>query len=121
MRRPSVWVGCVLLATALGGAPHAVADTYRVKATAADEWKPDFRHIVVGDRIAWKNPADLDTLHDVKSYGKNWDMEKVNLSPGEVHRKRFKRPGSFRYRCTIHSNLENGTCSGMCGLIHVVN
>jgi plastocyanin len=101
-------------------AASAAADTKRVKATANDRWNPDFRHITPGDRIIWKNPARHDELHDLKSYGGNWNKDET-LSPGESTRKRFRRTGTFKYRCVIHSNMSQGQCSGMCGVIHVAN
>jgi plastocyanin len=98
--------------------PAALADTRRVKATANDKWDPDFRHITKGDRIVWKNPARHDQVHNVKAYSNNWNKFET-LSPGESTRKRFRRRGTYKYRCTLHSDLDNGQCSGMCGIIHV--
>ena len=111
----------VALCAGLLLAPAAEADTLIVKATANDRWNPDFRHIAPGDRISWRNPARHDDLHDLKSYGGNWNKDET-LSPGERTRKRFPNTGVYKYRCVIHSNLSNGNCTGsMCGVIHVMN
>ncbi len=110
----------VVLAASLFLAPAAFGDTHRIKATAGNRWNPDFQHIHKGEKIRWKNPAAHDKTHVVKSYGGNWDKS-VTLQPGEGTGKRFKRTGSFKYRCTLHSTLSGGECNGMCGLIHVVN
>ena len=108
----------VALAVGLVGAPEALGATYRVRATSSNRWNPDFRHILKGDRIVWRNPATLGRVHNVRSYGGNWNKA-VTLLPGESTRKRFRRRGTFKYRCSIHSSLSNGRCNGMCGVVHV--
>ena len=97
-------------------APSALGDTFRVRATDNNRWNPDFKHISRGDRIAWKNVDS--TVHNIKAYSNNWNKYET-LSPGEVTRKRFRNNGTYKYRCTIHSSLNNGDCNGMCGVIHV--
>ncbi len=109
-------VGAVVAGLVL--APAAIADTFRVKATRNDTWNPDFRHIQRRDRIVWKNPARFNTVHNIKAYSNNWNKFE-RLSPGERTRKRFRRRGTYKYRCTLHSDMDNGQCTGMCGIIHV--
>jgi plastocyanin len=102
-------------------APTTVsAARYRIRATEGDEWNPSFKHIVPGGRIVvvWKNPTN--DLHDVTSYGRNWDYSK-RLPAGESRTKRFRRKGVYKYRCRVHSTLRNGQCDGMCGVIHIAN
>ncbi|MDQ4142299.1 MAG: plastocyanin/azurin family copper-binding protein [Actinomycetota bacterium] len=89
-------------------APSALGDSFRVRATAGDQWSPDFRHIAKGDRIVWKNPTS--SFHNIVSSSSNWSYDK-NLPPGEKRDKRFRRRGYYEYRCTIHP--------GMNGSIHV--
>ena len=102
----------VAVASALAGGllfmPAAVADTFRVRATSGNEWRPDFRHITRGDRIVWKNPTNR--THTVVATSDNWNKS-TTLNPGEKTGKRFRRNGTYRYRCTLHS--------GMRGEIHV--
>ncbi len=93
------------------------AKTYTVKATASDQWKKVHTYIGKGDRVTWKNPDSED--HDVTAYGGGWKLSE-NLSPGESVKKRFKKKGTFRYRCQIHSGIVGGACKGMCGFIHVL-
>ena len=88
----------------------------RVKATSNRTWDPDFRHILKGDKIIWKNPTGID--HTVTAYRQNWDKN-TRLDPDERTSKRFRKTGTFKYRCRIHSTLSDGECSGMCGEIHV--
>ena len=118
MFRMVKWGLAVALVGGLTFAPAALGDTFRVKTTDNNRWNPDFRHITRGDRIVWKNPESRNRTHDVKAYGNNWNKYEV-LSPGEATRKRFRRNGTYKYRCTIHSSLNNGDCNGMCGVIHV--
>jgi plastocyanin len=98
----------------------SVGETRRVRAEGSlgnFRWDPSFRHIVRGDRIVWKNTTDY--AHTVKSYGGNWSFNRDLPVDGRV-RKRFRRRGTFRYRCRIHSTLNDGECTGqMCGVIHV--
>ncbi len=110
-----VGVGAVLLlaAPATSFANHVV-----VKATARDTWNESYNHVVPGSRVVWKNPVRLNANHDVTAYGRNWD-KRVILSPGESTAKRFRNTGTYKYRCRIHSQLNDGQCDGMCGVIHV--
>jgi plastocyanin len=99
--------------------PAASADTFRVKTTDNNRWNPDFKHIHKRDRIVWKNPARHNKVHNIKATSNNWNKFET-LSPGEATRKRFRNTGTYKYRCTLHSNVNNGQCNGMCGIIHVV-
>jgi plastocyanin len=55
-----------------------------------------------GDVVKWKN---RDTVTHT-STGSSWDSGR--MAPGDVFRHRFRRSGTFDYRCTIHSGM-NGT------------
>jgi plastocyanin len=100
----------------------AWADTYRVRAYRTDSgawrWRPAHRFIADGDYIRWRNPTSV--THTVRAYdaGTDWNYS-VSLAPGTSVRRKFNRRGNFYYRCTIHSKLANGVCSGQCGIIHV--
>ena len=107
-------VTAVLLAST-GGV--GLAQTYTVKATSSDAWKKVHTYIGKGDKVVWKNP-DSET-HDLNAYGGGWRMSE-ELSPGESVKKRFKKKGTFRYRCVIHSGIVGGACDGMCGFVHVL-
>ena len=119
MRRFLV-IAVALLSVVVFAAP-SVGDTVRVRAAGSPgywRWQPGFRHIVRGDRVVWKNPTD--SRHRVVAYGGNWNKN-TTLAPGERTRKRFRRRGVYRYRCTIpgHSTRTSDGCEGMCGTIHV--
>lgn len=93
------------------------AKSYTVKARANDTWRKVHTYIGKGDRVVWKNPDSED--HDVTAYGGGWTLSET-LSPGESVKKRFKKKGTFRYRCQLHSALVGGKCEGMCGFVHVL-
>jgi plastocyanin len=104
----------------------SLADTKRFRAAGqagSFRWEPTVRRIAKRDRIVWKNPTG--TSHTVTAYGGRWSKNTL-LSPGEKTAKRFRRPGVYKFRCTInagtpaaHSTLQGGQCSGMCGRVRV--
>lgn len=109
----------IALAVAAGlvlSASAALADTFGVAATSGNRWKPAHRYISKSDRVRWRNPTGR--RHTIRSYGGNWSYFK-GLPSGGARTRQFTRTGTFRYRCTLHSTMNNGACSGMCGIIHV--
>ena len=103
----------VLLAS-FGGV--GLAKTYTVRAQSNDTWKKVHTYIGKGDTVTWKNP-DTET-HDVTAY-KGWKKSQ-QLPPGASFKQRFKKRGTYAYRCAIHSGIVGGKCQGMCGFVHVV-
>lgn len=111
----------LVVSVVIGIAAPSLGDAFRVRATAKNRWKPT--HLFnahKGDRIAWRNPTGK--AHEVKSwnFGKDWSYQ-ADLPAGAVVRKRFRRVGTYYYRCRVngHSRIVDGTCRGMCGVIHV--
>jgi plastocyanin len=82
-----------------------------------NQWSPAHPAVDKGDVVVWRNNGSR--LHDVVSYGGNW-RKRARLAPGQTSRRRFRRAGTFKFRCTLHSTLRNGSCRGMCGMIHVL-
>jgi plastocyanin len=78
-------------------------------------WSPQTRSIVPRTTIRWRA---VDGNHNVKSRGSNWSYFR-NLPRGTSVARTFNRRGTFRYFCTIHGNVANGVCTGMCGRIVV--
>ena len=103
-------------------AAPSLGDTYRFRASgtgSGSTWQPDTRHAARGDRIVWKNPTNA--AHNVVAYSNNWEKDTF-LNPGERTSKRFRRAGTYKFRCTLngHSHLaDNGACHGMCGKVVV--
>lgn len=106
-------VGALLIPT---GASQSA--TFRVKAAEDRTWSPDFKHVKPGSKIVWKNPSGA--RHTLTAWKGRWSKN-VSLAPGARTAKTFKRKGQYHFRCTIHSSVSDGACSGMCGLIHVAN
>ena len=94
------------------------AGKVRIKATDSRTWSPDFKHVPPGTKVIWKNPTT--SSHTVTAYSSNWSKN-TSLPAGERTSKRFKKKGTFKYRCTIHSTLVDGDCDGMCGVVHVAD
>lgn len=115
VRKALVSAVTAALLVSLSGA--VFAKTYTVKARSNDTWKKVHTYIGKGDSVKWKNP-DSET-HDLSAYGGGWKLRE-ELSPGESVKKRFKKKGTYRYRCVIHSGIVGGKCQGMCGFVHVL-
>jgi plastocyanin len=115
LRKVLISGAAVLLLVSFGGG--AFAKTYTVKAVSGEKWKKVHTYIGKGDTVKWKNTDS--ELHDLNAYGGGWKLSE-ELSPGESVKKRFKKKGTFRYRCVIHSGIVGGACQGMCGFVHVL-
>ncbi|HEX6207500.1 MAG TPA: hypothetical protein VF058_03990 [Actinomycetota bacterium] len=87
-------------------------------------------YIGKGDVVIWKNPrpkiVSKRRVHDVTSIQpRRWKkrlgfkLSKV-LQPGSKVKRKFRRKGTYRYRCARHSAMVDGKCQGMCGFIHVL-
>jgi plastocyanin len=113
-RTLAVLLGASLM---LGNVTGTMAATKKVRAKG-EKWRPVHTYIGRGDRVRWTNPTNK--VHDLKAYGRGWKYTKI-LQPGQKATKRFKKRGTFKYRCVRHSAIVSGKCRGMCGLIHVVS
>jgi plastocyanin len=78
-------------------------------------WSPATVRISTGDTIKWKAVSGT---HTITAYGNNWTFNH-GLATGQVQHRRFSHAGTFKFRCTIHSTLTNGVCTGMCGKVVV--
>ena len=86
-----------------------------VKGIGAGHWSPTTVRISTGDTIQWKAVSNV---HTVTAYGGNWHFNQ-NLSIGSPVTFRFTHRGTYLFRCSFHSSLVGGVCSGMCGKIVV--
>jgi plastocyanin len=102
---------------ALGNVTGTIAATSKVKARG-EKWRPVHNYIGRGDRVKWVNRTGK--THDIKAYGKGWRFSKV-LPPRSTAVKRFKKRGTYKFRCVRHSAIVGGKCRGMCGFVHVVS
>jgi plastocyanin len=94
---------------------HAPARATRTVKGIVTHWSPSTVAISTGDTIRWKSVVGT---HSVTAYGGHWTFNHDMLAGQSVHRI-FRRAGTFRFRCTFHSTLTNGGCSGMCGKVVV--
>jgi len=115
-------VAAVLMVAALSGVLNAspgrgTVTTIRAVASAysSPHWTPKRVKIDPGTRVEW---LAVNYDHVLVAYGDNWTFNHP-LSEGASVTKRFRRPGIFLFRCTIHSTLVNGVCQGMCGKVVV--
>jgi plastocyanin len=117
-RRATKVAGVIAMATALSVlfAGMALSAQRIVTIRDNDSFDPAVRRAVRGDVVIWRNPTG-DT-HNVTAYGSNWSFRSGNFDSGSV-RKRFRNVGRYRYRCTLHSDLDAGVCEGMCGVVRV--
>jgi plastocyanin len=114
VRRATIVTMVAALALAL---PVTPAGARRAKVTMGSAtFSPDFKHVKPRTKVIWKNASN--SLHNVTAYGGGWNKSS-SVSPGARTSKKFKKKGTYFYRCTIHSTLSGDDCNGMCGVIHV--
>lgn len=118
-RAPRALLVVGLVIALLAAAGISFGGPVRIRATAGNEWNPAYQHVAPGTRVVWVNPERLDRTHHLVAYGRGWSKDEV-LSPGERTGKRFRRVGTYKYRCRLHSHVQDGRCHGMCGVVHVM-
>jgi plastocyanin len=112
-------VAVAALATLMALSTVTSAATFRVRAKDTDagfRWRPKTLTVPVQSRVVWRI---VDGTHNVTSIGSNWSKSSGNIGEGGKTAHTFTKKGTFRYRCTLHSSLSNGKCSGMCGRVVV--
>ena len=95
-----------------GTAQAVVAATFR---GSGSSWNPTRATINAGQTVRWKAVSGT---HTVTAYGGGWSKN-TRISSGETTRRTFNSTGTFKFRCTLHSTLSSGNCSGMCGRVVV--
>ncbi len=115
-------VAAVLLVSAFSAVVSASPDRGAVTTIrgvgslyASPHWSPKRVRIEEGSRVKW---LAVSYNHNVSAYGGNWTFNRP-LAEGASVARRFGDPGTYLFRCRIHSTLANGRCSGMCGKIVV--
>ena len=84
---------------------------------AADRtFSPGSKSVSKGTKVVWKN-AD-DERHNVTAYKGSWSKNS-DLPEGGKTSFTFRKKGTYKYRCTLHSKLDDGECEGMCGSVSV--
>jgi plastocyanin len=121
MRRSVVVAAAVIAMAVLGAVPAQTAVV--VRGVACDscsheyKWRPKTTEVVSGAKVTWKS---VDGLHDVTSISKNWSKS-TTIAQGQITSFTFNKTGTFRFRCTLHSDYSSTTkvCRGMCGRVVV--
>lgn len=114
LKRWMVALMAVVVVLAMTGMAEGGTVTVRVGASGST-FSPKTKSVPKGTKVVWKNVSGS---HTVTSYSKNWSKN-TSLSGTKSTSFTFNKAGVFKYRCTIHSTLSGGVCSGMCGKIVV--
>jgi plastocyanin len=117
VKRRMRWVPAIALVTALAIMPAASGATVirGVSTSNGFRWKPKITNVSQGTKVVWKA---ITGTHTVTAYSNNWSKN-TTISAGEKTSFTFKKTGTFKFRCTFHSTLSGGKCSGMCGKVVV--
>lgn len=110
-----VALAALLVLAIAGSASGAVLVRGLVTDSGRNVWRPRLVDIARGQTVKWKA---VEGAHTVTAYGGNWSKN-VTLSQGETTKRTFRTRGTYRFRCTFHSTLSKGQCSGMCGKVVV--
>jgi len=86
-----------------------------VHTTSGYRWKPHAVTVAVGTKVSW---TAVTGSHTVTSYKGKW-KKSTTLAQGTTTSFTFATAGVYKFRCTFHSTLVNGVCSGMCGKVVV--
>ncbi len=78
-------------------------------------WRPKVTDVAKGTKVTWKAVSGT---HTVTAYKGNWNKN-TTINSGQTTSFTFNNTGVYKFRCTLHSTLSNGTCSGMCGKVVV--
>ena len=125
MRAPLKTVRLAVVGTALATAVSLAGSTApaagaaaaaTVKATGNKSWSPKTKSVSRGTKVVWKNPSS--DSHNLVAYRGGWSKSS-SLPEGGKTSYKFNKSGTYRYRCTIHSDLDGSKCDGMCGKVKV--
>jgi plastocyanin len=117
VKRSLRWVPALALASVLAMMSTASGAVLvrGVSTSNGFRWRPKVVEINTGTRVKWKAVSGT---HNVTDYKGNWNKS-TTISAGETTGFTFNNSGVYKFRCTLHSNLSNGVCSGMCGKVVV--
>ena len=113
MRRLKLLVPAIALVTMFAMAP--AANSAAVVKGSGTHWRPRVTSISHGTRVTWKAVSGS---HTVTAYKGHWSKN-THINQGQSTSFTFSNAGVYKFRCTIHSTLSNGVCSGMCGKVVV--
>ena len=114
MKKSAAMLASSILVAGLAASASAASVT--VKAADGNVFRPKIANVSDGTKVVWKNTDNI--THKVVSTSNNW-TKSATIAPGASTGFTFKKSGRYRYRCTLHSTLSSGKCSGMCGKVIV--
>jgi plastocyanin len=79
------------------------------------EWSPRVERVAPGTKVVWKAVSGT---HTVTAYKGPWDTS-TTITEGAKTSFTFEKERRYRFRCELHSELEDGVCTGMCGKVVV--
>ena len=82
-----------------GDGPSGTTQVERVR-IIDNAFRPQNITVARGTVVRWVNRGTR--THTTTSNTSAWNQ---TLSPGDTFRRRFRRAGTFRYHCTIHSGM----------------
>ena len=118
-RRLVLATAAVATAALVGGASGpaiGASSSATIRATDNKTWSPKTKSVSRGTKVVWKNTSGDN--HNLVSYGGGWSKS-ASLGEGDRTSFKFNNGGTFKFRCTIHSDLDGNRCDGMCGKVKV--
>lgn len=101
VRHLKLIVAVVAAMLVVGVASVALAAS-TIKATDNKTWSPQTKTVSKGTKVVWKN--NTGRLHNVVSTSSNWSKSSSLPSGGSTSHT-FKKSGTYKYRCTLHSGM----------------
>ena len=92
-----------------------IARSTRVIRSSGTIWRPRVVKITKGTTVKW---VATSLTHTVTSYRGPWHKN-VTIATGQSTKFKFRKAGTYFFRCRFHSTLANGVCTGMCGKVVV--
>ena len=134
MKKSLIILVVPLLLLAFTGVAEGGTVSIKVGASG-NTFSPKSKGVAKGTKVKWCNSGN--TTHTVTAYSGSWNKNTSlggsaagtgggtgggwapQAKAGSCTSFAFKKTGTFKYRCTIHSTLSGNKCSGMCGVIKV--
>lgn len=119
MKKPSVRLALVAAAVMAMLVPTAALSATKTVTAYASSFRRAKVEIKRGDTVRWRNESIQS--HTITAYGGNWSKNVVLQAYGTPVTHKFRRIGTYRYRCMEHSTkLQGQPCQGMCGVVKVI-
>jgi plastocyanin len=116
MRRLTTLVAAIVMVATFSVQPASASLVIKgVNTTSGYRWKPDSVSVATGTKVVWKAVSGS---HTVTAYKGNWSKN-TTIAQGTSTSFTFKSAGVYKFRCTFHSRIVDGKCSGMCGKVAV--